>query len=364
MKKILDATPTVLEIKDLHFEGNVIPHNWYAHIKNKSGASDLLAITLLSEIVYWYRLMPVYDKEKDILLGYKKKFNKDKLQKQTKELAEKFGFSEQSTNNALKRLVKLGLITREFRDITLQNGIVIQKRQFIDIVPNAIKAITTIQERCTTKLHTLHKKVVEGVQESYPYTCITSETTNKETNTGDVLLKKSDNANTENQTTLKERETNPNTPQVAPSLPSFPNKEKEKEGQSSVKTSETRRKSTNSAKGKYSYQNEIESVLKRFNLICGKSRSATDAITKKIVSFLEYIQKTEKVEKEKAVSIACDYLEFRADEHDFRPKGYIKKKDYTISSLLTKPKYDRYVEMREEQKETKKVISKKNTGFF
>ncbi len=274
-----------------------------------------------------------------------------------KYFADLYGVSQKSVSRWISNLKKEGFVNvYQIKEAYEKDG-QIKYKQIRYVIANTTPPMDT-------DVHTpLDKKVHPPMDTDVPLITVQDiNTTSNNKNTGDVLLKNSDNSNTENQTTLKEREINPNTPQVAPSLPSSPNKEKEK--QSSVKSTETRLKSTNGIKDKYSYQKEIESVLKRFNLISGKSRSATDAITKKIVSFLEYIQKTEKVEKEKAVQFACDYLEFRADEHTIREGGHIDKRHYTISSLLTKPKYDRYVEMREEREETKKVISKKNTGFF
>ena len=34
--------------------GNIIPHSWYGEIVSDSGNTDFNAITILSEIVYWY----------------------------------------------------------------------------------------------------------------------------------------------------------------------------------------------------------------------------------------------------------------------------------------------------------------------
>ena len=200
-------------------------------------------------------------------------------------------------------------------------------------------------------------------------------TTSKNKNTGDVFLKNSDNSNTENQTTLKEKEINPNTPQSCASPPSSPNKEEEKGIIDAVKSSEIHRKSTNGIKGKYSYKSEIESVLKRFNLISGKRQTDTDDNKKRIICFLEYIQKDMEVEKSKSVEIACEYLEDRGYEHDFSSnpntgkKGYIEKKYYRIDSLLSKPKYKRWKKMREEREneisqKRQKLINQKPKTFF
>lgn len=146
---ILSSTPSVLAIKDLDFgRGILIPHAWFSQVLTKSGAPDMTAIILLSEIVYWHRLMPVY--EKNELIGYKKKFEGNKLQKQTKDFAKKFGWSSKTINEALNRLVELQLITREFKDVHLENYVA-QERQYIDIVPQNLIKITFEAEVVLTK---------------------------------------------------------------------------------------------------------------------------------------------------------------------------------------------------------------------
>lgn len=374
MKKILSATKSVLEIKDLHFEGNVVPHNWYTHIKNKSGASDLLAITLLSEIVYWYRLMPVYDKEKDVLLGYKKKFNADKLQKQTKELANKFGFSEQSTNSALKRLVDLKLITREFRDITLKNGAVIQKRQFLDIVPTNILLISTIKERCTRKLSSLDKNLVEGVQESYSYTCITSENSNKEENTNTVALsfKISENPNTKNSNNLKDNAIPPPTPVAAEPLPPVACKEINKEKESnSVKQPETVLESTNASKTNTLYTNNIKLIVERFNELSNKSLNyETKEYQKLITKCLKEFSKKE-LQNGSAAEKVGKMLEMKLKHTEKDSPIFFQKQYFRISTLFAKANFDKYMleleEMTEEssiKEEKKQELKKKNNGVL
>ncbi len=146
--KILSSTPSVLAIKDLDFSrGILIPHTWFSEILGKSGAPDTTAIVLLSEIVYWYRLMPIY--ENNELKGYSKKFVGEKLQKQSKDFAQKFGWSAKSVNEALNRLVDYQLITREFKDVNC-NGYVAQERQFIDIIAENIVKITFRNEEVDT----------------------------------------------------------------------------------------------------------------------------------------------------------------------------------------------------------------------
>ena len=49
------STPIVDSIGQMNFEGNITPLEWYKHIKFANGKADTIAITILSDIVYWYR---------------------------------------------------------------------------------------------------------------------------------------------------------------------------------------------------------------------------------------------------------------------------------------------------------------------
>ena len=43
------------KMMQLGISGNIIPNSWYKTIRYESGKPNLVAITLLSDIVYWYR---------------------------------------------------------------------------------------------------------------------------------------------------------------------------------------------------------------------------------------------------------------------------------------------------------------------
>ena len=45
----------------IEISGNIIPQKWYRVILRDNGKPDLLAIILLSDIVYWYRPVEVRD---------------------------------------------------------------------------------------------------------------------------------------------------------------------------------------------------------------------------------------------------------------------------------------------------------------
>ena len=117
---------TVMALKDLHLEGNIIPMEWFAHLKFDSGKPDMNAILILSDIVYWYRPVVVRDEQTSMVTGYRKKFKSDLLQKSYQHYADLFGLSKRQVSDAIIRLEERGLIKRVLRTIetpsmTLQN---------------------------------------------------------------------------------------------------------------------------------------------------------------------------------------------------------------------------------------------------
>src|SRR5919106_7045018 len=107
---------TVTEIGKIHFEGNIIPHEWYNHIKLPSGKPDVVGIIILSEIVYWYRPVTQIDEHTDRKVIKRAKFSGDKFRSPIMYYTDKFGFTKDQVRQALKRLEEGGYITREYRD--------------------------------------------------------------------------------------------------------------------------------------------------------------------------------------------------------------------------------------------------------
>ncbi|EHY5902283.1 replication protein, partial [Escherichia coli] len=106
-----------------------------------SGRPDATAIALLSEIVYWYRPTEVRDEHTGALLGYRKRFQGDKLQRSYQAFAEQFGFGKRETADALKRLRDAGFITLDLRTVEMLDGVKCSNILFVGINPQAIAAI-------------------------------------------------------------------------------------------------------------------------------------------------------------------------------------------------------------------------------
>lgn len=136
-----DLTDEVRDIGSLNFEGNIIPIEWFSHIRLPNNKPDVVSIILLSDIVYWYRPTTVRDELSGKVITYKKKFKADLLQKGYKDLESFFGFSKDQIKDSLQRLEKLNLIKRNFRNINAQ-GSSLANVMFIQIFPSNIAKIT------------------------------------------------------------------------------------------------------------------------------------------------------------------------------------------------------------------------------
>ncbi|HGV3243758.1 TPA: replication protein [Escherichia coli] len=136
-------TPEVMAIGQINISGNVTPANWWKYIRLPSGRPDATAIALLSEIVYWYRPTEIRDEHTGALLGYRKRFQGDKLQRSYQAFAEQFGFGKRETADALKRLRDAGFITLDLRTVEMLDGVKCSNILFVGINPQAIAAITT-----------------------------------------------------------------------------------------------------------------------------------------------------------------------------------------------------------------------------
>ena len=132
-----DLTDEVKSIGSLNFEGNIIPMEWLKYIRLPNNKPDLVSIFILSDIIYWYRPTTIRDELSGRIIGYRKKFKSDLLQKGYKDLEEMFGLSRDQLRDSFQRLEKLGLIKRVFRNINSQ-GSSLANVMFIQIFPNKI----------------------------------------------------------------------------------------------------------------------------------------------------------------------------------------------------------------------------------
>lgn len=162
----------------LNISGNVIPQIWYKTITKTTGKPYLLAITLLADIVYWYRPKEVRDEASGQIVGWHKKFKGDLLQKTYQQYADLLGESKRSVKAALDRLEELSVIRKEFRDIEYENGLTMYNLMYIALNVDVLAKLTYSEKtwesaelqdfvppptkNCTTPL----QKTGEGVTEN------------------------------------------------------------------------------------------------------------------------------------------------------------------------------------------------------
>jgi hypothetical protein len=139
--KYSTGNSAVDKIGKMNISGNVIPASWYKTIVNKNGKPNLNAIVILADIIYWYRPTEIRDEATGQVIGMKKKFKSDKLQRSYGQFGNQFGLSKQQVTDAIIFLEKLGVVSREFRNIVL-NGQKLVNTLFIDINPQILYKIT------------------------------------------------------------------------------------------------------------------------------------------------------------------------------------------------------------------------------
>ncbi|ABS22850.1 DnaD domain protein [Bacillus cytotoxicus] len=135
----------VSEIGGLNLKGNVVDHEWFNYITFSNGKPHIVAIMVLSEIVYWYRPTVIRD-EITGKVTYKKKFKADKLQKNYQQLADTFGFSKLQVKRACDLLTDMLLIKIEFRTINV-DGKVLNNVMFVEPVASEIKKISSMYQQ-------------------------------------------------------------------------------------------------------------------------------------------------------------------------------------------------------------------------
>lgn len=192
-----NVTESVMAIGQINLAGNITPANWWRHIKLPSGRPDQTAITLLSEIVYWYRPAEVRNEATGELTGYRKRFRGDKLQRSYQSFADQFGFGKRETTDALKRLRDAGLITLELRSVDAPglDGVKMHNVLFVepvaeriaDITNPSIDGTTPTAKRNTPSRNALQRKHTSVETEAHTRFDVSRGTSNVDTNTETVL---------------------------------------------------------------------------------------------------------------------------------------------------------------------------------
>ncbi|MDR1551030.1 MAG: DUF6017 domain-containing protein [Hungatella sp.] len=152
---------TVDRMSRINITGNIIPAAWYKTIRKPTGKPYLNAIVILSDIVYWYRAAEVRDEGSGQLIGFRKRFHSDLLQRSYQQLADQFGISKRDASNAVIELEKLGVIKRVFRTLTI-NGQQVPNVLFLELEVDVLLTLTYPVEEIWTEAET------DMAQEGYP----------------------------------------------------------------------------------------------------------------------------------------------------------------------------------------------------
>ena len=140
---LLPLTPDGRLIDEINFRGNIVCHAWFPHIKTNAGKTDTIGCLILSEIIYWYRGADVIENGK--VIGRKRKFDADLLQKNYGDFVEQFGFTKKQVKDAFDRLEKAGLIERVWRMFKVR-GMTLANVLFIRVFPEKIRAVSFFPE--------------------------------------------------------------------------------------------------------------------------------------------------------------------------------------------------------------------------
>lgn len=146
MQYFSSGSEIVDQIGQMNIVGNMIPAIWNKTIVNDKGKTQYLAITILADIVYWYKPEEVRDERSGMVIGWRKKFRADLLQRSIKALMEEYDESERTIFRALGVLEDLKVIRRHRRTIQFKNGIIARNVLFLELVPEALYNLTYPKE--------------------------------------------------------------------------------------------------------------------------------------------------------------------------------------------------------------------------
>ena len=162
---------TVDRMANFAITGNVVPQTWYRTILRETGKPHLLAIMILSDIVYWYRPKEVRDEVTGHIRGYEKRFAGDFVQKSYEKYAELYGQDRKSIKRAFDLLVDLGVVKRFFRTIKTDSA-PLTNVMFLDLDVKKLHELTYPEKKSAVDNLSTKETVKEEngnqVDKSYP----------------------------------------------------------------------------------------------------------------------------------------------------------------------------------------------------
>jgi len=171
MKGYKGTTPTVDAIGKLGLTGNVIPRSWSQWLKYDNGKPNPVAIMILAELCYWYRPIEDVDEVTGKIIGWRKKFKADILQKSYQDLSECLGFTVRQIADNCRWLKNKGIIKAETRDTPFGRN-----RLFIDLCAIEIDRISFSLPKSSDEIYGYVSTYPSNTLERNTYT----ETTSRE----------------------------------------------------------------------------------------------------------------------------------------------------------------------------------------
>ena len=137
------------DMLDFNFsvEGLVLIHpSWFDSIVDDNGKTDLLAINILADIVYWYRPVIKIDEQTGQMIGYRKRFQGDMYQRSIGAYCKRFNAAKTTVHRAISLLEKLGVISRVMKTEKTKEGKEYITESYILLHTDVLKKLTFPEE--------------------------------------------------------------------------------------------------------------------------------------------------------------------------------------------------------------------------
>lgn len=146
MGYLSSGNPIVDAMGTINITGNIVPTIWYKTVLKENGKPYLLAIAILSDIVYWYRPTEVRDQNTGQITGWRKRFSEDILRQSYQYYADLFGESKKTVKTAIDRLEELQAVKRHFRTVSHGDGLISNNVMYVELIPARVYELTYPEE--------------------------------------------------------------------------------------------------------------------------------------------------------------------------------------------------------------------------
>lgn len=130
------------EVSEMNLTGNIVPPTWFKTMTGETGKPMLLAINILSDVVYWYRAKEIRDEVSGDLVKFEKRFKADLLQRSYRQIEQRFGVTKKQARSALDYLCSIGVIRKHLRDEMTADGMPLHNNMYLELVPKKLKELT------------------------------------------------------------------------------------------------------------------------------------------------------------------------------------------------------------------------------